>query len=237
MPFAKWIGHVTSGTCPAARSLERKVWWGDGLRKEEIIMEPRKMPANELGLKPEPIRIITSSDRVELLLSAFKTQLGADFAAYRGHVYRILSYAMHFLDDDEELRALIETIFVYHDIGLWTARDLAYLEPSETLALSDNERLGWGFDPSALRDAIHWHHKIFPYQGPNRRIVDAVRKADWIDASGGALRKGLTRAQVRAVEAAIPNYDFGVVLQRLAGELGGNRLAGNARVLRRVFKW
>ncbi|MEM8812317.1 MAG: hypothetical protein AAGF59_06825 [Pseudomonadota bacterium] len=47
----------------------------------------------------------------------------------------------------------------------------------------------------------------------------------------------MTKAQVAKVEAAIPNYDFGSVLQRLAGDLGVNRLTGNLRVLWHVFKW
>lgn len=185
----------------------------------------------------DAIQIIDQSERVERLFAPYRDRIGADFPAYRGHVYRVLTYAMHFLNGDEAARPVVETALVYHDIGLWTAQDLAYLGPSEALALADNDTHGWGLDPQLLHDAIHWHHKVFPYRGPNRRIVEAVRKADWIDASEGKIRKGLSRAQVAAVQGAIPNYAFGQVLQRLAGDLGGNRLSGNLRVLRRVFKW
>ena len=184
----------------------------------------------------DAIKIIDRSERIEALLAPFREVIGPDYPAYRGHIYRIVTYAMHFLDQDDTVRALVETVFVYHDIGLWTAHDLAYLEPSEARALADNEREGWGFDPEALRLAIHYHHKILPYRGPHERVVEAVRRADWIDATGGKLRKGLSREQIAAVEAAIPNYGFGSVLQRLAGDLGGNRITGNLRVLRRVVK-
>ena len=34
-------------------------------------------------------------------------------------------------DQDDAVRSLFETAPVYHDIGLWTDRDFAYLEPSE----------------------------------------------------------------------------------------------------------
>lgn len=183
------------------------------------------------------ITIIDQSDRVEALFDPYRDIIGDDLPAYRGHVYRVITFAMHFLDGDEAARPLVETALVYHDIGLWTENALAYLEPSEAHALNDNEKHGWGLDPQLLRDAIHWHHKVFPYRGPNQRIVEAVRKADWIDASDGMIRKGLSKAQVKAVQDAIPNYDFGAVLQRLAGDLGGNKLAGNLRVLRHVFKW
>lgn len=185
----------------------------------------------------DAIQIIDHSDRVEHLLAPFRDSIGPDYPAYRGHVYRVITYAMHFLNGDEDARPLVETAFVYHDIGLWTDQKLAYLEPSEEHALADNEKFGWGLDPELLRDAIHWHHKVFPYRGPNERIVEAVRKGDWIDATDGKIRKGLSKAQVKAVQEAIPNYDFGNVLQRLAGELGGNKVSGNLRVLRHVFKW
>jgi hypothetical protein len=185
---------------------------------------------------PDPVAPTLNSERVEFVLARYRAALGADLPAYRGHVYRVISYAMHFLGADERHRALVETAFAYHDIALWTDRELAYLEPSEVLALRDNATEAWGLDPDLLQDAIHWHHKITPYRGPGAQVVNAVRKADWIDASGGLLRQGLSREQVAAVEAAIPRLGFDGVLQRLALELGGSTLRGNLRVLRRVFK-
>lgn len=183
------------------------------------------------------IRIVKSSERVEALLLPYQTVIGEDYKAYRGHVYRVISYAMHFLRQDESQRALVEAAFVYHDIGLWTEPDLAYLAPSETIALKENSERALGLNPQILRAAIHWHHKITPYRGPGAEVVNAVRKADWIDASKGKIRKGLTVEQVRAVEQAIPDYGFSDVLQRLAKDLGGNAIIGNLRVLRHVFKF
>ncbi len=183
-----------------------------------------------------PIEIIDHSDRVETLFEPFRDALGDDFRAYRGHVYRVITYAMHFLNGNIAHQPVVETAFVYHDIGLWTAHDLAYLEPSEALVLRDNAAQDWGFDPDLLRNIIHWHHKITPYSGPNEEVVNACRKGDWIDATGGKVRKGLSRAQIQQVEAAIPSYGFADVLQRLAVDLGGNAFSGNMKVLRRVFK-
>lgn len=156
--------------------------------------------------------------------------------AYRGHVYRVITYAMHFLEQDDTHRPLVESALVFHDIGLWTESNLAYLAPSETVALTVNSQRSLGLDPELLRAVIHWHHKITPYRGPGAKVVNAVRKADWIDASQGKIRKGLTAEQVNAVERAIPDYGFPNVLQRLAKDIGGNALTGNFRVLRHVFK-
>lgn len=183
------------------------------------------------------IEIKLERPRVEALLGRYQDALGSDYLAYRNHVYRAISYAMHFLDDDTAYEPLVETAFVYHDIGLWTDRELAYLEPSEALALSDNEKYGWGLDPQALRGAIHWHHKILPYTGLNQQVIEACRKADWVDASKGLIRKGLSKAIVREVEATFPNAGFHDTLLRLAKDYGGSMLVGGIKVTRGIVKW
>ena len=183
------------------------------------------------------MRIQVERPRVEALFAPYESVIGKDFPGYRNHVYRTISYAMHFLAYDPEVEALVETAFVYHDIGLWTDHELAYLEPSEAVALADNERYGWGLDPDALRGAIHWHHKIRPYRGPHQNVIEACRKADWIDASMGTLRKGLSKAAVKEVEAAFPNLGFHNTLLRLAKDYGGSTLVGGVKVTRGIVKW
>lgn len=182
-------------------------------------------------------RIPTHRPHVEAILSRYADTIGPDYAGYRNHVYRAITYAMHFLGQDPQVERLVETAFAYHDIGLWTDHQLAYLEPSEAVALADNRQFGWGLDDEALRQAIHWHHKLFPYRGPHAAVVEACRKADWIDASMGLLRKGLPRALVREVEATFPNAGFHATLLRLTKDLGGSTLVGGWRVTRGIVKW
>lgn len=183
------------------------------------------------------IQIKRQRPHVEALLAPYESAIGKDFRAYRNHVYRTITYAMHFLHHDNELEKLVETVFVYHDIGLWTDRELAYLEPSEALAIQDNEKYGWGLEPDALVGAIHWHHKLRPYRGPHERVIEACRKADWVDASMGVLRKGLAKSEVKAVEEAFPNLGFHSTLLRLAKDLGGSTLRGGIQVTRGIVKW
>ncbi len=183
------------------------------------------------------ITIKLDRPRVDQLLAPYEGQIGADFPGYRNHVYRAITYAMHFLEGDPVLEPLVETAFAYHDIGLWTDHELAYLEPSERVALADNEKHGWGLDPEALSGAIHWHHKIFPYKGPHSRVIEACRKADWVDASMGKLRKGLSKSAIREVEAAFPNHGFHKTLLRLAKDIGGSTLVGGVEVTRGIVKW
>ncbi|MCG7522699.1 hypothetical protein [Ruegeria sp. Ofav3-42] len=131
---------------------------------------------------------------------------------------------------------MVETALVYHDTGLWTAHDLAYLGPSEEIALRENEDLSPGLNPDILTGTIHWPHNIAAYSGHGADIVNSVRKGDWIDATGSMVRKRLTKQQVAQVEAAIPIFGFDAVRRMLTKELGGNAFLGSLRVVRGVLK-
>lgn len=183
------------------------------------------------------IKIKLERHRVDELFARYENLIGKDFPGYRNHVYRTITYAMHFLENAAEYEQLVETAFVYHDIGLWTDHELAYLEPSEAVALADNEKYGWELDPELLRKAIHWHHKIFSYKGPHQKVIEACRKADWIDASKGNLRKGVSKAAIKDVESAFPNLGFHDTLLRLAKDYGGSTLVGGAKVTLGIVKW
>ncbi len=182
------------------------------------------------------IEIKLERPRIEKLLEPYRSIIGDDYPGYRNHVYRTVTYAMHFLDNDSQYEKLVETAFVYHDIALWTDNALAYLEPSEAVALADNEKYGWGLDPELLRGAIHWHHKITKYKGPNQKIIEACRKADWVDATKGKIRKGMSKAAIAEVEAAFENFGFQDTLLRLAKEYGGSTLKGLIKVTRGIVK-
>ncbi|MDE2578822.1 MAG: hypothetical protein KGL46_08470 [Hyphomicrobiales bacterium] len=184
------------------------------------------------------IEIITHDDTVERELAMLAPALGADFHPYRNHVYRVLTYAMHFLGGDARWRETVAFALVYHDAGMWTDRALAYLEPSEVAAEAAQRARAPQLDAALLRAIIHWHHKVRAYRGPHESVVNAVRKADWIDASGGVVRKGLTKAKIAAVTQAIPVDGFPDILMRLAAELnGGRKMGGLWRVLSHVYKW
>jgi len=183
------------------------------------------------------IVIKTSRPRLDAIFAPYVDTIGRDYPGYRNHVERTVTYAMHFLEGDPAAEPVVETAMAYHDIGLWTDRALAYLEPSEAVALADNAKHGWGFDPDLLRGIIHWHHKVFPYRGPHAEIIEACRRADWIDASLGWVRKGMPRRSIREVEHAFPNLGFHAALVRLAKDIGGSTLGGGIKVVRGIVKW
>lgn len=72
--------------------------------------------------------------------------IGDDYLVYCGYVYCVIMYVMYFLNGDEEVRLLVEIVFVYYDIGFWIENELVYFEFLEEYVLVDNEKYGWGFD-------------------------------------------------------------------------------------------
>jgi hypothetical protein len=72
----------------------------------------------------------SAASTFETLFARYEVLIGRDFSGYRNHVYRTITYAMHFLGNAKEHERLVEAAFAHHDIGLWTDQELAYLEPS-----------------------------------------------------------------------------------------------------------
>lgn len=205
---------------------------------QRAVIPVRAWHRRYISAMTEAIDIVSRSDRVESLLAPYKSALGPDYVGYRNHVLRVLTYAMHFVGGDPKWRALFETALAYHDIGMWSDHDLAYLQPSVAQALAANEHGAMGYDPALLTDLIEYHHKVFPYRGDHADLVNAIRRADWVDATSGKVRKGLTRDQIDAVTAAIPVAGFPEILMRLARDLsGGSQVRGLCRVMTKVYRW
>lgn len=82
------------------------------------------------------IDVISSHPLIESSLSSFKDILKEDYEGYRGHIYRVFTYTMHFLHGEETHKLTIARALVYHDLGLWVNSNhtLAYLAPSWGLA-------------------------------------------------------------------------------------------------------
>ena len=66
--------------------------------------------------------------------------------------------------------------------------------------------------------------------------MEACRKADWVDASMGLIRKGLDKSMIQAVESAFPNHGFHQTLLRLCKDFGGSTLSGSIKVTCGIVK-
>eukprot|EP00981_Chlorochromonas_danica_P007317 scaffold1672_cov155-Ochromonas_danica.AAC.5 len=83
-------------------------------------------------------------DFIDELLAPYRQAIAVDYAGYRNHVVRVFLYSLHFLDDDvasagdkDEVWAVYRKLAIalaFHDIGLWTAHTVDYLDPSIRVA-------------------------------------------------------------------------------------------------------
>lgn len=184
-----------------------------------------------------PINIITDSPLIEKYLQEHKDALGPDYNGYRGHLYRVLSYTLHFLNGDETQLKPIAAALVYHDIGLWTDNKLDYLEPSSDRAKKELSKEFSTEELQLIHDIIYWHHKITAFQGKHEEVVNAVRKADWIDATKGVISKGMPRNHIATVQDSIPNAGFHQTLLELGPRLRGWNVYKIVTELGSILKW
>ncbi len=150
-------------------------------------------------------------------LAPYRGLIGDDFAGYRNHVIRMLSFCMLLRDCSEEEQRKLEIAACFHDIGIWTENTLDYLPPSVPPArayLAGQGLQAWGDEIEAM---ILEHHRLRTVPAPLTPLVETFRRGDLVDFSLGAVRFGLSRAQVRSVRNAYPNAGFHRMLVRKAG--------------------
>jgi len=132
--------------------------------------------------------------------------LGCDFAAYRNHVYRTLNLCVAIAGRVEIEKIAVASAF--HDLGIWTDRTFDYLPPSIALAqryLAGRGREDW--IPEVER-MIGDHHKITASAADPGSLVEAFRRADWIDVTRGIRRFGVPRPFVARLFATWPSAGF-----------------------------
>lgn len=185
--------------------------------------------------------LIPSRDTIDHYLLPYKATIGDEYEGYRGHCHRVLAYALHYLDSVDSA-VIISKALVYHDIGLWTNHTLSYLEPSSELMRLDMEATSSPEEVSLMHDIIDNHHKITTYSttkgnAQNDRIVEAVRKADLIDFSGGLISNGMPRMHISKVMSEVPNSGFQLGLATVAFRLHGANLFTAIRDISAIFKF
>ena len=162
-----------------------------------------------------PDLLQTSVGTIDTLLDRHKDVIGADFAAYRNHAYRVYNFCARLTElagDDAEKVAVVAAL---HDVGIWTAGTFDYLEPSVVVAhryLQDAGRPSW---VGEVEHMIMNHHRITPVPGKTSRLADPFRRADWVDVTLGLRRSGLSRELVSRVFRCWPSHGFHLRLVQL----------------------
>lgn len=162
-------------------------------------------------------KIDTELPRLTEILAPYQDLIGEAYDGYRNHCARMLHCAFALHDCDEEDHEKLTIAAAFHDIGLWTANTVDYIEPSVPPAmeyLKAEGREAWGDE---IRLMITEHHKVRTYKGDESPLIELMRKADLVDFSKGLVKHGLPGAYIRALKAAFPNAGFHSMLMKRAG--------------------
>ena len=168
---------------------------------------------------PDDMNVLTDSVLLDEVLDNYRQVLSVDYDAYRNHCMRVFNFCLALAGDrlaDAEEKIAIASLF--HDLGIWTDNTFDYILPSQRLArcyLEKSDRAAWCDEIEAM---IGEHHKLTRYQADSSTLVEAFRKADWIDVSGGMLRFRLPDDFVTDVLEAFPNAGFHKKLVTLSVE-------------------
>ena len=152
--------------------------------------------------------MITRLPVLDDILETHAAALAGDTLAYRNHCYRVVNFGVVFAGDHPDTLEQLGIAAGFHDLGIWTADTFDYLEPSKELALEFLDRTGrreWAVQIGRMVDE---HHKITRCEADPTGLIEAFRKADWIDVTRGVRRFGLSASIVKEVMGAFPNARF-----------------------------
>ena len=152
--------------------------------------------------------LLTSLPTIEEVLDNHASELGHDLTAYRNHVYRVVNLCLAIMGDSGVELEKIAVAAVFHDLGIWTNGTFDYIAPSIALAhdyLVTHGREDW---TAEIEKMIADHHKITPSTSDPDSLVDAFRRADWIDVTRGLRGFGVPRPLLARLSASWPSAGF-----------------------------
>lgn len=150
------------------------------------------------------------------LLEHFSGALGKNRLAYTNHVYRVINLCAHLAGNDAETLQKMGIAGAFHDIGVFADGTFDYLEPSKQRALAYLDEQGRSQWRDEIGGMVYWHHKLTPVPAAMGPLVEAFRKADWIDVLHGAITCGIPRPVIREIFKAFPNAGFHWLLVKLS---------------------
>lgn len=140
------------------------------------------------------------------ILSSYKKELGTDFEKYHNHACRVFLFAAKLSNANEDEQKQLAIAAAFHDMGIWSANTMDYLDPSIKLAveyLTKHKLEDWTESVSQIIDN---HHKLTPFK--NNPLAENFRKADLIDLTFGLIKFGLSSSQISEYNKGYPAEGF-----------------------------
>jgi len=150
--------------------------------------------------------LLTRIPTIDNVLKEHMTALRDDFIGYRNHVYRIVNLCVAIVGPGELEKIAVAAVF--HDLGIWTDGTFDYIAPSIELArhyLVARAREDW---TAEIEGMIADHHKITRSTAGPDSLIEAFRRADWIDVTRGLRGFGVPDPFVSRVFATWPDAGF-----------------------------
>jgi hypothetical protein len=171
--------------------------------------------ADERGVQ-RPMNLVDRHNIIEDGLASWSAALGKAQEAYRGHVYRVFNCARHIFGSDDA-NDLFAAASVFHDLGIWSDGTFDYLGPSIARAAAFCHERAPHLDGNTVANIIENHHRLRRYvNAPDAPLVEAFRRADLVDLTGGWIRAGIPDAFLRQLRTAFPYGGFHAILVRTA---------------------
>lgn len=152
--------------------------------------------------------IVDSDEIIDALLEEWRPALGADYPGYRNHLYRVFNFSLRLANATGADREKLAIAAAFHDVGIWLDGTFDYLEPSSRRAVDYLARTGRAEAADAIHQIIDQHHKVRTWRGPEQNLVEAFRKADWLDVCLFAFPTPLERAYLAEVLRRFPRRGF-----------------------------
>jgi hypothetical protein len=172
--------------------------------------------------------------------------IGKDLSSYRNHCLRVLSFTKFFLTDSTikefpDAMDVAATAIAYHRVGLWTDKNLNYLQSSKEQL---ETALGGSVpaeEMNIMREIILQQHKITDYTNINMSpeendLINAVRKASWADATMGLIRFDLPAPLLEAAYNQVKGMGFHKKVFEMTSTLSPNVFSGVMEIVQ-ILKW
>jgi hypothetical protein len=148
--------------------------------------------------------IVTESKLIDDIMEPHEEALGIWYQGARNHALRMLNFGRAFVPEEPHRDDRLAIMGAFHDLPVFIDGNLDYLGRASDWAKDYLIGMGRADWEPEMRLMIMNHHKVRAYTGPNAAMVEAMRRADWIDVTFTKKRFGLDREFVRDVRAAFP---------------------------------
>ena len=114
---------------------------------------------------------------------------------------------------------LLTVAAILHDIGLYPSASRGGVYTADGAQLARELLPAYGWDPERIErcaEAIDRHHEVRS-QLSRGAEVEALRRADLVDVSGGLIRFGIDRQWLRALNRSVPRAGLGGELAKEVG--------------------